>query len=74
MLEVIKSKIRPLSLDVGLLEKAYQMYLEAPQASHPEIDLVALARQTGRSPLDCRNAIVDANRLGRFPDCALRSR
>ena len=71
MLDVIKSSIRPLMLDEQVLETAYKLYLEAPAASCPAICLRSLAKRTGKSLLQCRNAIVEANHLGRFPDCEL---
>ena len=71
MLDVIKSTVRPLLLDERVLEVAYALYLAAPQSSSPIISLNVVAAKTGKSPLHCRNAIVEANRVGRFPDCAL---
>lgn len=58
-------------LDERVLETAYALYLSAPQASLPTISLKSLSEKTGKSPLQCRNVIVEANDLGRFPDCAL---
>lgn len=73
MLDVVKVAMKPLRLNQSVLEAAYELYSKAPQASHPVIDLRQLTRMTGKSLLECRNAIVEANRLGRFPDCTLRS-
>jgi hypothetical protein len=71
MLEVIKSSVKPLFLDEQVLEAAYGLYMTAPPARTPAISLQRLAKLTGKTPLRCRNAIVEANRLGRFPDCEL---
>lgn len=73
MFEVLEANIKPLTLNAKLLEMAYELYLAAPQDSHPTIDLRILARKTGKSLLYCRNEIVEANKLGRFPDCTLQS-
>jgi hypothetical protein len=73
MFEVLESTIRPLSLNSKILDVAYELYLEAPESYCPTIDLRVLARKTGKSLLDCRNAIVAANRLERFPNCQLKS-
>ena len=58
-------------LNSQVLEVAYELYLKAPQESYPVIDLRELSQRTGASLLECRNAIVEANRLGQFPKCAL---
>lgn len=71
MLDVISSTVRPLLLDDQVLEAAYRLYMSAPQASSPAISLKRLSDMTGKTPLRCRNAIVEANGLGRFPDCEL---
>jgi hypothetical protein len=71
MLDVISSTVRPLLLDDQVLEAAYKLYMTAPHASSPAISLKRLSDITGKSPLRCRNAIVEANGLGRFPDCEL---
>ncbi|MEO1070421.1 MAG: hypothetical protein AAFW95_15125 [Cyanobacteria bacterium J06638_6] len=71
MLEVIKSAVSPLLLDEQVLEVAYGLYLKAPATHAPAISLKRLAEITGKTPLRCRNAIVEANGLGRFPDCEL---
>lgn len=73
MFDLIEATVKPLSLNTSILEAAYELYLAAPQSSHPTIDLRRLARITGKSLLTCRNAIVEAHRLGRFPDCSLES-
>ena len=73
MLEVLASSIKPSTLNSKILETAYELYLAAPQDTYPVIDLRLLARKTGKTLLYCRNEIVKANRLGRFPDCQLRS-
>lgn len=73
MFDVIQASVKPLMLNYSVLEKAYELYLEAPQSSSPMIDLRQLSRKTGKSLLECRNAIVEANQLGRFPDCSLKS-
>lgn len=71
MLEVLKSTVKPLLLDEQVLEAAYSLYLQAPKTRMPAISLRHVATLTGKSPLRCRNAIVEANGLGRFPDCEL---
>jgi hypothetical protein len=68
--------VRPLSnpfksASNTVLEVAYELYLQAPQGSHPLIDLKKLSQRTGASPLECRNAIVEACGAGQFPDCSL---
>lgn len=73
MFEVLEASIKPLALNAKLLEIAYELYLAAPQDSHPTIDLRVLAHRTGKSLLYCRNEIVEANKLGRFPNCTLQS-
>ncbi|MBE9138778.1 hypothetical protein IQ254_16520 [Nodosilinea sp. LEGE 07088] len=71
MLDVLSSTVRPLLLDDQVLEAAYKLYMTAPHASSPAISLRRLSDMTGKTPLRCRNAIVEANGLGRFPDCEL---
>ncbi|TVP65548.1 MAG: hypothetical protein EA342_14200 [Leptolyngbya sp. LCM1.Bin17] len=71
MLDLVQATVRPLMLDEQVLEVAYRLYLKAPKATLPTISIQALVQQTGKSPLQCRNAIVEANSLGRFPDCEL---
>lgn len=61
------------SLDLDILEAAFELYLEAPEGSHPPISLKALSQRTGTSPLKCRNAIVKACQIGRFPNCSLKA-
>jgi len=73
MLNVLEATIKPLMLNHKVLEVAYELYLQAPQSSHPLINLRELSRRTGESLLECRNAIVEAHQLGRFPQCALES-
>ncbi|MGI0486643.1 hypothetical protein ACN4EK_14485 [Pantanalinema rosaneae CENA516] len=60
-------------LNDRVLETAYELYLQAPQASSPMICLHELSRKTGSSLWECRNAIVAANKAGRFPNCSLSS-
>lgn len=71
MFSLIDAVVKPLTLNTQVLEVAYDLYLQAPQSSSPEIDLKELSRRTGMSLLECRNAIVEANRVGRFPNCSL---
>ncbi len=71
MFNLLETTIKPLMLNSQVLEVAYELYLKAPQESYPVIDLRELSQRTGASLLECRNAIVEANRLGRFPKCAL---
>ena len=73
MLNLLESTVKPLMLNRKVLEVAYELYLQAPQASHPLINLKELSRKTGTSLLECRNAIVEAHSLGRFPQCALET-
>uniref|UniRef100_A0ACD5GYU0 Uncharacterized protein n=1 Tax=Desertifilum tharense IPPAS B-1220 TaxID=1781255 RepID=A0ACD5GYU0_9CYAN len=71
MFNLIEKTIQPLQLNYKILEAAYELYLKAPQSDYPEINLQELSRKTGTSILECRNAIVSANELRRFPNCAL---
>jgi len=71
MFNVVKSTVKTLMLDEQILEPAYQLYLQARSPGIPAISLQKLANLTGESCLSCRNAIVAANRVGRFPDCEL---
>lgn len=73
MFETLESTIKPLTLNTQVLETAYELYLSAPDDTHPTIDLRVLAHKTGKPLLYCRNEIVSANSLGRFPDCQLES-
>lgn len=71
MFNVIEATVKPLMLNTKILEVAYELYLEAPETYNPTIDLRTLSRKTNAGLLECRNAIVEANRCGRFPDCSL---
>lgn len=73
MLSQVGMTIKPLLLNKKVIEAAYELYLQAPQADYPVICLKKLSQKTGASLLDCRNAIVEAHRLGRFPQCSLHS-
>jgi len=73
MFDLLNSMVRPLSLNTSILGVTYKLDLQAPQEASPTIDLRSLPQKTAKNLLDCRNAIVAANRLGRFPDCKLRS-
>lgn len=73
MFDVINATVRPLMLNSKVLDVAYELYLAAPPSSYPTINLKDLSRKTGASLLECRNAIVDANRHGRFPQCELET-
>lgn len=73
MLNLVQATINPLILNVKVLDVAYELYLQAPQENYPTIDLRELSLRTGKSLLECRNAIVEANALGRFPNCSLQS-
>lgn len=73
MFDSLEASIKPLMLDMRVLEVAYELYLTAPQSHSPVIDLRVLSRRTGKGLLECRNAIVEANQLGRFPNCSLRT-
>lgn len=74
MFDVLDTQIKPFILNNSkILEVAYELYLAAPQDSHPMIDLHVLAKRTGKSMLQCRNEIVEANKLGHFPNCSLQS-
>jgi hypothetical protein len=71
MLNLLTQSVAVKSLNLDILEAAFELYLEAPQESHPKISLTTLSQRTGASPLKCRNAIVDACKMGRFPNCSL---
>jgi hypothetical protein len=71
MFNLIEPKPRSLMLNAKVLDAAYELYLQAPQEVYPAIDLREVAHRTGVSLLECRNAIVEANRLGQFPNCTL---
>ncbi|NJN57308.1 MAG: hypothetical protein HC879_07275 [Leptolyngbyaceae cyanobacterium SL_5_9] len=73
MFSLLEATVKPLLLNTKVLEAAYELYLQAPQSEHPEIDLKELSNRTGASLLECRNAIVGAHEVGRFPKCSLRS-
>lgn len=73
MSNLVETKLKRLVLNVKVLDAAYELYLQAPQEVYPTIDLKELAHRTGLSLLECRNAIVEANRLGQFPNCTLNS-
>lgn len=73
MFNLLEATVKPLMLNTKVLEAAYDLYLQAPDASYPIISLHEVARRTGASLLECRNAIVEAHQLGRFPQCALES-
>ena len=70
---LVESTVKPLTLNWTILEVAYELYLKAPQDSHPLINLREVSRRTGASMLECRNTIVEANKLGKFPNCMLES-
>ncbi|MBE9177462.1 hypothetical protein IQ268_02585 [Oculatella sp. LEGE 06141] len=73
MFSLVEATVKPLLLNDKVLKVAYELYLQAPQSYSPAIDLRELSKKTGTSLLECRNAIVEANRLGRFPNCSLHS-
>ncbi|MBF2084383.1 hypothetical protein [Thermoleptolyngbya sp. C42_A2020_037] len=73
MFNLVEATVKPLMLNHQVLEVAYELYLQAAESSHPVINLRDLSRKTGKSALTCRNAIVEANQLGRFPNCTLES-
>ncbi|GAB4132477.1 MAG: hypothetical protein Fur0046_02310 [Cyanobacteria bacterium J069] len=73
MFDLVEATVKPLTLNYKILEAAYELYLQAAEGSHPVINLSELSRKTGKSALACRNTIVEANQLGRFPNCALES-
>ncbi|HEY9881636.1 MAG TPA: hypothetical protein V6D29_24505 [Leptolyngbyaceae cyanobacterium] len=73
MLSFITQSLKVQSLDTDVLEVAFELYLEAPQDSHPMINLRTVSERTGTSLLECRNAIVHACKTGRFPNCSLVS-
>lgn len=73
MFNVLNATVRPLMLNNKVLDVAYELYLAAPASTYPTINLKELSRKTGASLLECRNAIVDANRHGRFPQCELET-
>jgi hypothetical protein len=63
--------LEPTQLNSNVLETAYELYLAAAQESFPVINLKELSERTGASLIDCRNTIVTANKMGRFPKCSL---
>lgn len=71
MLELLAKQIQPLELNSKVLEVAYELYLEAPQADYPLINLKELAQKSRTSIWQCRNIIVSANKVGKFPNCSL---
>lgn len=71
MLDILAATFQPGQKQTQVLEVAYELYLEAPDSSYPEINLREVARKTGMSVFECRNTIVNANRAGRFPNCSL---
>lgn len=73
MLNTVEAELRPLVFNTKVLDIAYELYLQAPQEIYPVINLKELAQRTGVSLLECRNSIVEANRLGQFPNCTLHS-
>lgn len=73
ILDNLETALQPLTVQSEILEAAYELYLQAPQSDYPTIDLRKLARETGTSLWDCRNVIVSANKVGKFPNCALSS-
>jgi len=73
MLNLLAASVKPLTLNRKVLEAAYELYLAAPEATYPIINLRELSRRTGASLLECRNAIIEAHHHGRFPQCALES-
>lgn len=73
MLSLLETSIQPLFQDSKVLDIAYELYLQAPEDSHPLIDLREVSKRTGLSLLTCRNAIIQANKVGRFPNCSLSS-
>ncbi|MDB9510290.1 hypothetical protein PN499_03610 [Kamptonema animale CS-326] len=73
MFELLEKRIQPLSLNFKVLEVAYELYLQAPQSDSPVINLKDLAQKSNASVFDCRNTIVSANKIGKFPNCSLSS-
>lgn len=73
MLSFVTQSLKVKSLDVDVLEVAFELYLEAPQDSHPMINIRTVSERTGSSLIECRNAIVQACKAGRFPNCSLVS-
>lgn len=73
MINAVTQTIRPLMLNQRVLNVAYELYLDAPSAPEPVINLRELSKRTGASLLECRNAIVEAYQCGRFPPCALEA-
>ena len=71
MFQLLEKRIQPLSLNFKVLEAAYELYLQAPQSDSPVINLKELAQKTNASAIECRNTIVTANKIGKFPNCSL---
>ena len=71
MFSLLETTIQSASLNPSVLELAYQLYLQAPEEDLPVINLKELSQKTQTNMLECRNLIVTANKLGRFPNCSL---
>jgi len=70
---LVVSTVKPLTLNWTILETAYELYLKAPQNDYPLINLRELSQRSGSSMLECHNTIVEANKLGKFPNYLLES-
>lgn len=73
MLDSLAKALDSFQLNHRVLETAFELYLQAPPDSHPLINLRDVSKRTGVGLLECRNTIVTANKLGRFPNCSLAS-
>lgn len=71
MFSLLETAIQSATLNPSVLEVAYQLYLQAPPEDSPVINLQELSQKTKTSMLECRNLIVTANKMGRFPNCSL---
>jgi hypothetical protein len=51
MFDLVGASVKPLMLNYKILEIGYELYLKAPQTSHPVINLRDLSYKTGKSLL-----------------------
>ncbi|MGE5658191.1 MAG: hypothetical protein ACM37W_16430 [Actinomycetota bacterium] len=71
MFSLLETTIQSATLNPSVLEAAYELYLQADGNDSPIINLKELSKRTRTSMLECRNMIVTANRMGKFPNCSL---
>lgn len=71
MFSLLETTIQSATLNPSVLEAAYELYLQADGNDSPIINLKELSKRTRTSMLECRNIIVTANKMGKFPNCSL---